>query len=96
MANSGQFKPGHVKRGGKVKGSKERYPRSARRHIEWLLAKYGTDPKLLDAAMRRGLMARPGAAAAYCKMVIEHLTGAPEQTVAVVTQVIDELHVTKP
>lgn len=67
---------------GKPKGAKDRFPRSAKRIVEHLLETYGTDPTLLDAAMRRGLQARPGVTAPYCKMVIEHNLGAPDQKVS--------------
>ena len=74
------FPKGHT---GRPKGIKEKLPRSAKRIVEHLLETYGTDLALLDAAMRRGLKARPGPAAAYCKMVIEHLKGAPDQHIDV-------------
>ena len=52
--------------------------------MEALIETYGTDPRLLDAAMRKGLTAvSPATAALYCRMVIEHLKGAPEQTLYV-------------
>ena len=66
--------------GARPLGSKDKFPRTAKRHVEWLLERYGTGG-LLDAAMTAGLSARPGTTAPYCKMVIEHLKGAPDQTV---------------
>jgi len=73
---------------GKPKGAKDRFPRSAKRIVEHLLETYGMDPTLLDAAMRRGLQARPGVTAPYCKMVIEHLKGAPDQVVSLTEQIV--------
>lgn len=64
--------------------------------MEWLLETYGTDPAMLDAAMRKGLTARAGTSAPYCKMVIEHLRGAPDQRLDVGTllaeKFVHELH----
>ena len=90
---SGSWKKGQ---GGRPHGAKDRYPRSARRLVEQLIETYGTDPNLLDAAMRRGLLSRPDTAAPYCRMVIEHLKGAPDLHIdvaaALARKCIDELH----
>ena len=50
---------------------------------------------MLDAAMRRGLTARAGTSAPYCKMVIEHLKGAPDQALTETTKLVMELHPAK-
>lgn len=73
---------------GRPKGAKDVVPRTAKRQVERLIEEYGTDPKLLDAAMRRGLKAKPGVAAPYCRMVIEHLKGLPDQAVTLKEQIV--------
>ena len=74
--------------GGKPKGAKDHFPRSAKRIVEGLLEDYGCDLTLLDRAMRRGLEAKPGTSAPYCTMVIEHLKGAPDQAISLKDKVV--------
>ena len=82
--------------GGKPKGARDHFPRSAKRVVEAMLEQFGTDPTVLRAAMLKGLMAKAGTSAPYCKMVIEHLKGAPDQHLdvasALARKVVDELH----
>jgi hypothetical protein len=67
--------------GGKPKGAKDRVPRSARRMVEELLERLGSDPALIESALTKGITARPPSSFPYLKLVVEKLTGAPEQTI---------------
>lgn len=78
--------------GGKPKGAKDRYPRSAKRAVELLLERFGNDEALIAKALRAGLAANPPASFPYLKLVIEQIGGAPEQPVSVVTKIINEIH----
>lgn len=83
---AGTWGPGQ---GGKPKGAKDHYPRSVKKLVETLLAQYASDPLLLDAAMRRGLLSqKPLEAAAYCRLVIDHVKGLPEQTLNLARQIV--------
>lgn len=74
---------------GKRRGTKDKYPRSAKRAIAELLEQFGTDTTLLRRVLRRGLDARAPASFPYLRLVIEQQMGAPEQTVTL-TQVVHE------
>ena len=81
---------------GKPKGAKDRYPRSAKRAVEWLLDRFGSDTDLLDTVLRQGLMARPPSSFPYLRLIIEQQLGAPDQHInvadALARKCIDEIH----
>lgn len=77
MARFDGSKPGP----GRPKGSKDRVPRSAKRMVEDLLERLGADPKVIEPALLKGIAAKPPSSFPYIKLLVEKLTGAPEQTI---------------
>lgn len=73
---------------GRPRGAKDKTPRTAKRVVEWLLERYALDVGLFDKAMRAGLRAKPGTSAAYCRMVLDHHAGAPDQAVTLTGRVV--------
>lgn len=49
--------------------------------VEDLLEQFGSDPVLIESALRKGLTARAPASFPYLKLLVEKLTGAAEQTI---------------
>jgi hypothetical protein len=67
--------------GGKPKGAKDRFPRSAKRVVEYLLERIGTDETLMERVLRRGLEARPPASFPYLKLILQHNELAGKQEI---------------
>lgn len=83
------FKPGQSGNpAGKKKGTKEKFPRTAKRAVAGLLERYGANVTLMSKVLSDGLHAKPPASFPYLKLVIERHLGAPDQTVLVKTQVV--------
>lgn len=79
-------------RAGRRRGSRDTVPRSGRAAVRMLLEQFGHDVELLRSALRAGLEAKPPASFPYLKLIIEQNTGQPEQQVAVVTKIVNEIH----
>lgn len=77
---------------GKPKGAKDKVPRSAKRAVELLIERFGTDTALLEKALRKGLEAKAPSSFPYLKLVVEQSVGAPEQPVTGTTTVVFSKH----
>lgn len=73
---------------GKPKGAKDHYPRSAKRAVEALLEKFGTDTELLENVLKEGLTAKPPTSFPYFKLLVEQQLGAPDQSISLKDRVI--------
>lgn len=69
-------------------------PRSGKACIVALLEEFGANEELLRDAILRGLKAPTPAHFPFVRMLIEQHAGKPEETVAVVTKVVHEIHET--
>ena len=67
--------------GGKPKGAKDHFPRSAKRAVEALMERFGTDTELLESVLTKGLTARAPSSFPYLRLIVEQQLGAPEQAV---------------
>lgn len=63
---------------GKAKGTKDRFPRSARSAVKALLEKFACDTDLIDRAMTKGINARPPCSFPYIRLVVEQQVGQAE------------------
>lgn len=69
--------------GGKTKGAKDRFPRTARAAVTKLLEDFGNDVQLIEATLKRGLAAKPPSSFPYLKMVVEQNVGQAELPVTI-------------
>ena len=79
-------------RAGKLKGTKDRVPRSAKQAVRKLLEDFGGDVALIARTLKKGLEARAPSSFPYLRLLVEHHLGTPDQTVHQRTTIVHEHH----